>query len=371
MLAHGAIRRPWALAKPTVALRLTAEPKQRVRGHVAPHPQLFVSVVFKNRRVGEEIIGIEKKGKLFGAGPSNPFRAVVPFWRQTSQISSSLSPKRDCGSKGNMLRETVCCRAAYAVFRTYDGRQKNVFLLFTRTHRTWVVTGNNSQLLWIPVTILTAVTANHVFPYICRVVTGNSRQLLQVDTTVITEAHRIKAQWIFFFYLSGIVFLPGHFFTSFCRRSYLRLDQVSRIPRHAGELQNSSQCRRKAEDFSFPTMLLIAKNMMLRMRQRQGTRVRVSIFRRTYPTNDQDSRKTYSTIMWPVLQAFQRCLIRENPAGSPVYTSPPVKNSNIITTYFYHLPSRLQPYTYGYKQYRWKAEIIGFPPVLTTGLCGC
>ena len=30
----------------------------------------------------------------------NPFRAVVPFWGQTSQISSSLSPKRDCGFKG-------------------------------------------------------------------------------------------------------------------------------------------------------------------------------------------------------------------------------------------------------------------------------
>ena len=28
----------------------------------------------------------------------NPFR--VPFWGQISQISSSLSPKRDCGSKG-------------------------------------------------------------------------------------------------------------------------------------------------------------------------------------------------------------------------------------------------------------------------------
>ena len=37
----------------------------------------------------------------------NPFRTAVPFWGtavpfwgQTSQISSSLSPKRDCGAKG-------------------------------------------------------------------------------------------------------------------------------------------------------------------------------------------------------------------------------------------------------------------------------
>ena len=30
----------------------------------------------------------------------NPFRTAVPFWGQTTQTSSSLSPKRDCGSKG-------------------------------------------------------------------------------------------------------------------------------------------------------------------------------------------------------------------------------------------------------------------------------
>ena len=30
----------------------------------------------------------------------NPFRTAVPFWEQTTQISSSLSRKRDCGSKG-------------------------------------------------------------------------------------------------------------------------------------------------------------------------------------------------------------------------------------------------------------------------------
>ena len=30
----------------------------------------------------------------------NPFRTAVPFWGQTTQISSSLSPKRDCGFEG-------------------------------------------------------------------------------------------------------------------------------------------------------------------------------------------------------------------------------------------------------------------------------
>ena len=30
----------------------------------------------------------------------NPFRTAIPFWGQTTLISSSLSPKRDCGSKG-------------------------------------------------------------------------------------------------------------------------------------------------------------------------------------------------------------------------------------------------------------------------------
>ena len=29
----------------------------------------------------------------------NPFRPADPFWGQTTQFSSSLSPKRDCGSK--------------------------------------------------------------------------------------------------------------------------------------------------------------------------------------------------------------------------------------------------------------------------------
>ena len=37
----------------------------------------------------------------------NPFRTADPFWGQTSQISSSLSPKRDCGSKGVKSNQVV------------------------------------------------------------------------------------------------------------------------------------------------------------------------------------------------------------------------------------------------------------------------
>ena len=33
----------------------------------------------------------------------NPFRTAVPLWGQTSQFSSTLSPKRDCGSKRTVV----------------------------------------------------------------------------------------------------------------------------------------------------------------------------------------------------------------------------------------------------------------------------
>ena len=40
--------------------------------------------------------------------PTNPFRAAVPFWGQTTQISSGLSPKRDSGPKrANTCRHTT------------------------------------------------------------------------------------------------------------------------------------------------------------------------------------------------------------------------------------------------------------------------
>ena len=49
-------------------------------------------------------IDIKKTSCLF-VFPNNipvyikPFRTAVPFWGQTTQILSSLSPKRDCGYK--------------------------------------------------------------------------------------------------------------------------------------------------------------------------------------------------------------------------------------------------------------------------------
>ena len=41
----------------------------------------------------------------------NPFRTAVPFWGQTTQLLSNLSPKRDCGSKGVklLLNQTFGC----------------------------------------------------------------------------------------------------------------------------------------------------------------------------------------------------------------------------------------------------------------------
>ena len=47
----------------------------------------------------------------------NPFRTAVPFWGQTPQPSSSLSPKRDCGSKGvnrNTPKGCLCKGCALA-----------------------------------------------------------------------------------------------------------------------------------------------------------------------------------------------------------------------------------------------------------------
>ena len=37
---------------------------------------------------------------------ANPFRTAVPFWGQTTQFSSILSPKRDCGSIG--VNNNIC-----------------------------------------------------------------------------------------------------------------------------------------------------------------------------------------------------------------------------------------------------------------------
>ena len=47
----------------------------------------------------------------------NPFRTAVPFWGQTAQISSSLSPKRDCGPKWVKRSDrTLCVRMKTSCF---------------------------------------------------------------------------------------------------------------------------------------------------------------------------------------------------------------------------------------------------------------
>ena len=43
--------------------------------------------------------GGQSGGQIAVSYRVNPFRTAVPFWGQTTQISSSLSPKRDSGSK--------------------------------------------------------------------------------------------------------------------------------------------------------------------------------------------------------------------------------------------------------------------------------
>ena len=45
----------------------------------------------------------------------NPFRTAVPFWGQTRQISSSLSPNRDCGLK----RDSQVSAVAYCTHTVY------------------------------------------------------------------------------------------------------------------------------------------------------------------------------------------------------------------------------------------------------------
>ena len=50
------------------------------------------------------------------------FRTAVPFWGQTTQISSSLPPQRDCGSKGVKVRFGRPSTHATAVKRGYAVR---------------------------------------------------------------------------------------------------------------------------------------------------------------------------------------------------------------------------------------------------------
>ena len=70
---------------------------------------LIISSLSPKRELGPKRVNLIPKSlcKIGGCGTDslswgalNPFRTAVPFLGQTSQNSSSLSPKRDCGSKG-------------------------------------------------------------------------------------------------------------------------------------------------------------------------------------------------------------------------------------------------------------------------------
>ena len=66
------------------------------------------------------------------------FRTLVPLWGHTSQISSSLSPKRDCASKG-----------INSCFKLNFSRNKCVCVLstYTRPHPAQPVVHDDSSIL--------------------------------------------------------------------------------------------------------------------------------------------------------------------------------------------------------------------------------
>ena len=66
----------------------------------------------------------------------NPFRTAVPFWGQTTQISSSLSPKQDCGSEGVKIPlawPSVCLHTYYMPGIYIHARVQDIFRnIYTR-----------------------------------------------------------------------------------------------------------------------------------------------------------------------------------------------------------------------------------------------
>ena len=54
------------------------------------------------------MVGASQLPRIFRDRDVNPSRAAVPFWRETTQILGSLSPKRDCSPKkeGSFLSES-------------------------------------------------------------------------------------------------------------------------------------------------------------------------------------------------------------------------------------------------------------------------
>ena len=65
----------------------------------------------------------------------NPFRTAVPFWGQTSQIPCSLSPKRDCGSKGvNGILAVLAADAHILPSANISGAQFSVLTIIVFVH---------------------------------------------------------------------------------------------------------------------------------------------------------------------------------------------------------------------------------------------
>ena len=79
----------------------------------------------------------------------NPFRTAVPFWGQTTQSSSSLSPKRDCGPKRvNSFLYDVCtlflATATGVSYVTAPWTQTAQFFCLTPASRWTQVYGKNN-----------------------------------------------------------------------------------------------------------------------------------------------------------------------------------------------------------------------------------
>ena len=60
--------------------------------------------------------------------PVNPLRTAVPFRGQTSQTSSSLSPKRDCGSQSTLTEHTAVQQQLYVDSRQPQLQSKKIVL---------------------------------------------------------------------------------------------------------------------------------------------------------------------------------------------------------------------------------------------------
>ena len=60
---------------------------------------------------------VPRNRRFTGAGRVNPFRTAVPFWGHSTLISSTLSPNRDCGSKGV---NTVVLVARWGEYRSLN-----------------------------------------------------------------------------------------------------------------------------------------------------------------------------------------------------------------------------------------------------------